>query len=155
MGGPSRVSLLELTAGSHRRAQASLRGNARTWGLPHRLLHLGSHVPGSVSTGKVPVEEEGFVTELYSVPKGRCHTLQGSLHCSTHPTLQSVPLPMGDAWRQCREGGRHSCHVSVLSTGLFEVRAQEYLDTLPSGEHSGVNRFLKGLGKASTWCPSP
>ncbi|XP_055980058.1 DENN domain-containing protein 2A [Sorex fumeus] len=30
--------------------------------------------------------------------------------------------------------------------GLFEVRAQEYLDTLPSGEHSGVNRFLKGLG---------
>ncbi|XP_058153458.1 DENN domain-containing protein 2A isoform X2 [Dasypus novemcinctus] len=30
--------------------------------------------------------------------------------------------------------------------GLFEVRAQEYLDTLPSGEHSGVNKFLKGLG---------
>ncbi|KAL6030190.1 hypothetical protein STEG23_030443, partial [Scotinomys teguina] len=29
--------------------------------------------------------------------------------------------------------------------GLFEVRAQEYLDTLPSGEHSGVNKFLKGL----------
>lgn len=34
-----------------------------------------------------------------------------------------------------------------LSTGLFEVRAQEYLETLPSGEQSGVNRFLKGLGK--------
>uniref|UniRef100_A0A2K5QUF0 DENN domain containing 2A n=1 Tax=Cebus imitator TaxID=2715852 RepID=A0A2K5QUF0_CEBIM len=31
--------------------------------------------------------------------------------------------------------------------GLFEVRAQEYLETLPSGEHSGVNKFLKGLGK--------
>ncbi|XP_006861313.1 PREDICTED: DENN domain-containing protein 2A [Chrysochloris asiatica] len=30
--------------------------------------------------------------------------------------------------------------------GLFEVRAQEYLETLPSSEHSGVNRFLKGLG---------
>ncbi|XP_021119358.1 DENN domain-containing protein 2A isoform X3 [Heterocephalus glaber] len=30
--------------------------------------------------------------------------------------------------------------------GLFEVRAQEYLETLPIGEHSGVNRFLKGLG---------
>uniref|UniRef100_A0A286XU40 DENN domain containing 2A n=1 Tax=Cavia porcellus TaxID=10141 RepID=A0A286XU40_CAVPO len=30
--------------------------------------------------------------------------------------------------------------------GLFEVRAQEYLETLPSGDHSGVNRFLKGLG---------
>eukprot|EP00069_Balaena_mysticetus_P003639 bmy_04336T0 len=29
--------------------------------------------------------------------------------------------------------------------GLFEVRAQEYLETLPSGEHSGVNKFLKGL----------
>lgn len=34
-----------------------------------------------------------------------------------------------------------------LSAGLFEVRAQEYLETLPSGEQSGVNRFLKGLGK--------
>uniref|UniRef100_A0A8D1ENG0 UDENN domain-containing protein n=1 Tax=Sus scrofa TaxID=9823 RepID=A0A8D1ENG0_PIG len=32
--------------------------------------------------------------------------------------------------------------------GLFEVRAQEYLETLPSGEHSGVNKFLKGLGEA-------
>uniref|UniRef100_G3TBX4 DENN domain containing 2A n=1 Tax=Loxodonta africana TaxID=9785 RepID=G3TBX4_LOXAF len=30
--------------------------------------------------------------------------------------------------------------------GLFEVRAQEYLETLPSSEHGGVNRFLKGLG---------
>ncbi|XP_021020460.1 DENN domain-containing protein 2A isoform X1 [Mus caroli] len=30
--------------------------------------------------------------------------------------------------------------------GLFEIRAQEYLETLPSGEHSGVNKFLKGLG---------
>lgn len=34
-----------------------------------------------------------------------------------------------------------------FSAGLFEVRAQEYLETLPSGEQSGVNRFLKGLGK--------
>ena len=33
-------------------------------------------------------------------------------------------------------------------TGLFEIRAQEYLETLPSGEHSGVNKFLKGLGEA-------
>lgn len=40
-----------------------------------------------------------------------------------------------------------------LSTGLFEVRAQEYLETLPSGEHSGVNRFLKGLGKAKGSAP--
>ncbi|CAM2097799.1 DENN domain-containing protein 2A isoform X1 [Caretta caretta] len=30
--------------------------------------------------------------------------------------------------------------------GLFEVRAQEYLETLPTGEQSGVNKFLKGLG---------
>ncbi|XP_063164565.1 DENN domain-containing protein 2A [Candoia aspera] len=30
--------------------------------------------------------------------------------------------------------------------GLFEVRAQEYLETLPSEEQSGVNKFLKGLG---------
>ncbi|XP_051008388.1 DENN domain-containing protein 2A [Acomys russatus] len=30
--------------------------------------------------------------------------------------------------------------------GLFEIRAQEYLETLPIGEHSGVNKFLKGLG---------
>ncbi|KAL4625061.1 DENN domain-containing protein 2A-like isoform X2 [Arapaima gigas] len=30
--------------------------------------------------------------------------------------------------------------------GLFETRAQEYLDSLPWTEHRGVNKFLKGLG---------
>ncbi|KAI4874322.1 hypothetical protein NFI96_013947 [Prochilodus magdalenae] len=33
--------------------------------------------------------------------------------------------------------------------GLFEVRAQDYLDSLPGAEHRGVNKFLKGLGKPS------
>uniref|UniRef100_A0A673BDL6 UDENN domain-containing protein n=1 Tax=Sphaeramia orbicularis TaxID=375764 RepID=A0A673BDL6_9TELE len=31
--------------------------------------------------------------------------------------------------------------------GLFEVRAQEYLDSLPGSEQRGVNKFLKGLGE--------
>lgn len=35
-------------------------------------------------------------------------------------------------------------------TGLFEVRAQDYLDSLPGAEHRGVNKFLKGLGKLSS-----
>ncbi|TRY91468.1 hypothetical protein DNTS_027213 [Danionella cerebrum] len=30
--------------------------------------------------------------------------------------------------------------------GLFELRAQDYLDSLPGCENRGVNRFLKGLG---------
>ncbi|XP_062403430.1 DENN domain-containing protein 2A [Sardina pilchardus] len=30
--------------------------------------------------------------------------------------------------------------------GLFEVRAQDYLDSLPGIENRGVNKFLKGLG---------
>lgn len=30
--------------------------------------------------------------------------------------------------------------------GLFEIRAQDYLDSLPGSEHRGVNKFLKGLG---------
>ncbi|XP_051545939.1 DENN domain-containing protein 2A-like isoform X2 [Myxocyprinus asiaticus] len=30
--------------------------------------------------------------------------------------------------------------------GLFEVRAQDYLDSLPGSENRGVNKFLKGLG---------
>uniref|UniRef100_A0A8C7ZD78 UDENN domain-containing protein n=1 Tax=Oryzias sinensis TaxID=183150 RepID=A0A8C7ZD78_9TELE len=30
--------------------------------------------------------------------------------------------------------------------GLFEIRAQEYLDSLPGSEQRGVNKFLKGLG---------
>lgn len=34
-----------------------------------------------------------------------------------------------------------------LFTGLFEVRAAEYLASCPEPEPSGVNRFLKGLGK--------
>ncbi|XP_069484914.1 DENN domain-containing protein 2A isoform X2 [Ambystoma mexicanum] len=32
------------------------------------------------------------------------------------------------------------------SKGLFEVRAQEYLETLPSSKQRGVDKFLKGLG---------
>ncbi|KAJ8380467.1 hypothetical protein SKAU_G00012450 [Synaphobranchus kaupii] len=47
--------------------------------------------------------------------------------------------------------------------GLFEVRAQDYLDSLPGSEHRGVNKFLKGLGSLPgiphlvgvTHCPSP
>lgn len=34
-----------------------------------------------------------------------------------------------------------------MCPGLFEVRAQEYLDSLPGSEQRGVNKFLKGLGK--------
>lgn len=34
-----------------------------------------------------------------------------------------------------------------LCVGLFEVRAQDYLDSLPGAENRGVNKFLKGLGK--------
>ncbi|XP_062849206.1 DENN domain-containing protein 2A [Trichomycterus rosablanca] len=30
--------------------------------------------------------------------------------------------------------------------GLFEMRAQDYLDSLPGAENRGVNKFLKGLG---------
>uniref|UniRef100_A0A4W3IVN3 UDENN domain-containing protein n=2 Tax=Callorhinchus milii TaxID=7868 RepID=A0A4W3IVN3_CALMI len=30
--------------------------------------------------------------------------------------------------------------------GLFEVRAQDYLDSLPGSEQGGMNRFLRGLG---------
>ncbi|XP_075066476.1 DENN domain-containing protein 2A [Mixophyes fleayi] len=32
------------------------------------------------------------------------------------------------------------------SKGLFEVRAQEYLETLPGGEQSGVNKFFNRIG---------
>uniref|UniRef100_A0A8C5GNG9 DENN domain-containing protein 2A-like n=1 Tax=Gouania willdenowi TaxID=441366 RepID=A0A8C5GNG9_GOUWI len=34
--------------------------------------------------------------------------------------------------------------------GLFEVRAQEYLDSLPWNEQRGINKFLKGLGEIWT-----
>ncbi|XP_072340762.1 DENN domain-containing protein 2A-like isoform X1 [Scyliorhinus torazame] len=30
--------------------------------------------------------------------------------------------------------------------GLFEIRAQDYLETLPGSEQRGMNRFLRGLG---------
>ncbi|CAH2276557.1 Hypothetical predicted protein [Pelobates cultripes] len=35
--------------------------------------------------------------------------------------------------------------------GLFEVRAQEYLETLPCGEQSGVNKFLNRIGERKTY----
>ena len=31
--------------------------------------------------------------------------------------------------------------------GLFEQRVDQYLEELPDTEQSGVNKFLKGLGK--------
>lgn len=40
--------------------------------------------------------------------------------------------------------GMCRCHL----TGLFEVRAADYLDSYPEPEPSGVNKFLKGLGKS-------
>lgn len=39
-------------------------------------------------------------------------------------------------------------YFHILCTGLFEMRAQEYLDSLPGSEERGVNKFLKGLGEA-------
>lgn len=38
-------------------------------------------------------------------------------------------------------------------TGLFEVRAADYLDSYPEPEPSGVNKFLKGLGKSFSAFP--
>lgn len=35
----------------------------------------------------------------------------------------------------------------LSSPGLFEVRVQEYLDSIHENEHRRVNRFLKGLGE--------
>lgn len=37
--------------------------------------------------------------------------------------------------------------LRFLLSGLFEVRVAEYLDSCPEPEPSGVNRFLKGLGR--------
>uniref|UniRef100_A0A8C5QA31 DENN domain containing 2A n=1 Tax=Leptobrachium leishanense TaxID=445787 RepID=A0A8C5QA31_9ANUR len=40
--------------------------------------------------------------------------------------------------------------------GLFEVRAHEYLETLPCGEQSGVNKFLNRIGSNwQVWSVSP
>ena len=38
-----------------------------------------------------------------------------------------------------------------FTSGLFEVRVQEYLDSIHENEHRRVNRFLKGLGKVCFW----
>lgn len=37
--------------------------------------------------------------------------------------------------------------LRFLVSGLFEVRVAEYLDSCPEPEPSGVNKFLKGLGR--------
>lgn len=38
-------------------------------------------------------------------------------------------------------------HVSSSCTGLFEQRVEQYLEELPDTEQSGMNKFLRGLGK--------
>lgn len=37
--------------------------------------------------------------------------------------------------------------VLCCVAGLFEQRAEQYLEELPDTEQSGVNKFLKGLGE--------
>lgn len=37
--------------------------------------------------------------------------------------------------------------VLCCAAGLFEQRAEQYLEELPDTEQSGVNKFLKGLGE--------
>lgn len=36
-----------------------------------------------------------------------------------------------------------------LSLGLFEVRALEYLESIPETEPSGMNKILRSLGKGT------
>lgn len=36
---------------------------------------------------------------------------------------------------------------AVLFSGLFEQRVEQYLEELPDTEQSGMNKFLRGLGK--------
>lgn len=70
------------------------------------------------------------------------------------PQKQGFPSYRGRRSVQ-KHKGRHLTYPGYFSSpGLFEVRAQEYLETLPSGEHSGVNKFLKGLGKAGSLSPA-
>lgn len=49
---------------------------------------------------------------------------------------------------------KHSCHHFSLPrtccssfSGLFEQRVEQYLEELPDTEQSGMNKFLRGLGK--------
>ena len=55
------------------------------------------------------------------------------LHCGVHHTFMS-PLFIPSI-----------CCLSV--SGLFEQRVEQYLEELPDNEQSGMNKFLRGLGK--------
>lgn len=41
-------------------------------------------------------------------------------------------------------------YKSLCCAGLFEQRVEQYLEELPDTEQSGVNKFLKGLGKRNS-----
>lgn len=49
--------------------------------------------------------------------------------------------------------GSSYIHVSIVlsfplsDSGLFEQRVEQYLEELPDTEQSGMNKFLRGLGK--------
>lgn len=52
-------------------------------------------------------------------------------------------------WKVYVEVLYQSSHPRLL-TGLFELRVQEYLESIHENENRRVNRFLKGLGKADS-----
>ena len=51
---------------------------------------------------------------------------------------RSLPFPSA---KDC------SLPCSSSSAGLFEQRVEQYLEELPDTEQSGMNKFLRGLGK--------
>lgn len=67
----------------------------------------------------------------------------GSLLCSPHRCWNSCKHK---GFWVCTEDAERTRYLYVF-TGLFEVRAQEYLETLPGGEQSGVNKFFTRIGK--------
>ena len=78
-----------------------------------------------------------------------CNVFVSICHVSDDYELFAVPPKTSPSRFQINNSLRLlTLNISlVLSSGLFEVRAQEYLDSLPGSEQRGVNKFLKGLGE--------
>lgn len=62
-------------------------------------------------------------------------------------------MPHGKGWNSSSRG---MCFVGFgffffppFSLGLFEVRALEYLESIPETEPSGMNKILRSLGKGT------
>lgn len=120
--------------------RSSLLVNERT-ATPHRRPPLLLPVSSSGTVFGKPSRPRPSVASWRSSWRPRC-SVASSRRGSSRGRLREVPT-----WKDAFRVYEILFLIPSFIVGLFEVRVQEYLDSIRENEHRRVNRFLLTLGK--------